>query len=286
MGNNFRNDDQKSSAVRSNQVEADQPEIAEEIVLYSLHNHIATITLNRPHRRNALSTASFRRLNALFKQIDNDPDVRVAILTGSDCGTFCAGMDMKEANQIRQQQKPEAKAKPVDGAFTKLRNIKTPLIAAINGHAPAAGMMLSLNCDLRVAVEAATLAITEVHRGRGSPWAMPLFWAMPQALIEELTLVGDPMPIQRFYDVGYINYLEPTVEKMMQRAIALAQRIASAAPLSVEAAKLSAMAAMNLVTEQALKEASQLHQKAYQSQDAIEGPRAFAEKRPPVWQGK
>ncbi|MBV1906418.1 MAG: enoyl-CoA hydratase/isomerase family protein [Pseudomonadales bacterium] len=258
----------------------------DDIVLYEVNNHVATITLNRPHRRNALSIESFATLNKLFKEIDADENVRVAILTGSDCGTFCSGMDMKEAAEMRAKGGGDVMSKIGDTSFASLRNIKTPLIAAINGHAPAGGMMLSLNCDLRVAVETATLAITEVHRGRGSPWAMPLFWAMPQSLIEELTLVGDPMPIKRFYDVGYINYLEPTVEKMMQRAHALADRIASAAPLSVEAAKLSAMAAMDLVTREALKEASRLHEKAYQSEDAIEGPKAFAEKRPPVWKGR
>ncbi|HDY83204.1 MAG: enoyl-CoA hydratase/isomerase family protein [Gammaproteobacteria bacterium] len=260
--------------------------MSEDLVLYEVENYIATITLNRPHRRNALAVESFDRLNQIFKEIDQNPDVRVAIITGSDCGTFCAGMDLKQAAEIREKEGVDVLSKIGDPSFASMRDIRTPLIAAINGHAPAGGMMLSLNCDLRVAVESATLAITEVHRGRGSPWAMPLFWQMPQSLVTELTLVGDPMPIKRFYDIGYINYLEPTVEKMMERARALAGRIASAAPLSVEAAKLSAMAAMDLTTGHALKEASRLHEKAYQSEDAIEGPRAFAEKRAPVWKGR
>jgi enoyl-CoA hydratase/carnithine racemase len=258
----------------------------EEIVLYEVDRHVATITLNRPRQRNALLVETLERLGQLWKEIDRDPDVRVAILTGSDCGTFCAGMDLKQMAEVREKEGVDILSKIGDVSFSNMRDIKTPLIAAINGYAPAGGMMLALGCDLRVAVESAQLGITEVHRGRGSPWAMPLFWQMPQSLVSELTLVGDFMPAQRFYDVGFINYLEPDVESMMRRARALADRISEAAPLSVAAAKRSAMATMDLVMGHALKEASHIHEKAYASEDAIEGPRAFAEKRKPVWKGR
>lgn len=259
---------------------------AEDIVLYDVNELVATITLNRPRQRNALLIETLERLDEIWEEIDRDPDVRVAILTGSDCGTFCAGMDLKQMAEVRAQEGVDILSKIGVGGFSKMRDIKTPLIAAINGYAPAGGLMLALNCDLRIAVESAQLGITEVHRGRGSPWAMPLFWQMPQSLVSELTLVGDFLPAQRFYDVGFINYLEPDVTSMMQRARSIAARIAEAAPLSVEAAKRSAMATMDLVMGHALKEAAQLHEKAYASEDAIEGPRAFAEKRKPSWKGR
>jgi enoyl-CoA hydratase/carnithine racemase len=258
----------------------------EDIVLYEVDQYVATITLNRPGARNALLVETLERLGQLWREIDRDPDVRVAILTGSDCGTFCAGMDLKQMAEVRATEGVDILSKIGDASFSNMRDVRTPLIAAINGYAPAGGLMLALNCDLRVAVESAQLAITEVHRGRGSPWAMPLYWQMPQSLVSELTLVGDFMPVQRFYDVGFINYLEPDVPSMMHRARTLAQRIAEAAPLSVEAAKRSSMATMDLVMGHALKEAAQLHEKAYASEDAIEGPRAYAEKRKPVWQGR
>jgi enoyl-CoA hydratase/carnithine racemase len=248
----------------------------DDIVLYTVDEHVATITLNRPRQRNALLVETFERLRSIWKEIDGDPEVRAAILTGSDCGTFCAGMDLKQMAEVRKNEGIDILSKIGDSSFASMRDIRTPLIAAINGYAPAGGMMLAVNCDLRVAVADAQLAITEVHRGRGSPWAMPLYWQMPQSLVSELT----------FYDVGFINYIEPDVKSMMDRARALAQRIAQAAPLSVEAAKRSAMATMDLVMGHALKEAAQLHEQAYASEDAIEGPRAFAEKRPPVWKGR
>ncbi|MBV1881709.1 MAG: enoyl-CoA hydratase/isomerase family protein [Pseudomonadales bacterium] len=259
---------------------------SDDIVLYEVENHIATITLNRPKSRNALLVETFEILNKIWKELDEDDDVRVAILTGSDCGTFCAGMDLKQAAAVRRDEGVDILKKIGDPAFSSMREIKTPMIAAINGFAPAGGMMLSLNCDLRVAVAGAQLGITEVHRGRGSPWAMPLFWQMPQALVTELTLVGDFMPAERFHEVGFINYIEPDVPAMMARARTLAERISSAAPLSVQAAKRSGMAAMDMVTGHALKVASMIHEKAYESEDAIEGPLAFSEKRDPVWKGR
>ncbi|MDP6376240.1 MAG: enoyl-CoA hydratase-related protein [Pseudomonadales bacterium] len=257
----------------------------EDIVLYEVDEHVATITLNRPRQRNALLVETLERLGRIWKKIDQDPEVRVAILTGSDCGTFCAGMDLKQMAEVREKEGVDILSKIGGAEFSNMRDIRTPLIAAINGHAPAGGLMLALNCDLRIAVTDARLAITEVHRGRGSPWAMPLYWQMPQSLVSELTLVGDFMPVQRFYDLGFINYIEPDVESLMRRARALAGRIAAAAPLSVEAAKRSSMATMDLIMGHALKEAAQLHEKAYASEDAIEGPRAFAEKRQPIWKG-
>jgi len=258
----------------------------QDVVLYEVQDGIATITLNRPERRNAISIAVAKRLHELWDVVDRDPAVRVVILTGSDCGTFCAGMDLKEAAELRATTGKDVLQFMPDPSYSRIRDVTKPMIAAINGFAPAGGMMLAGNCDLRVGLAGTTLAITEVHRGRGSPWAMAALWQMPVPLLLELTLVGDPMPIERFHQVGYINYLAPTVAEVMAKARALATRIAAGAPLSVSAAKLSTLAAVDQVIGHALKEARRIHEKAYGSDDAIEGPRAFAEKRPPRWTGR
>ena len=257
----------------------------EDIVLYEIDEQVATVTLNRPAQRNALLIESLEKLSQIWRDIDSNPEVRVAILTGSDCGTFCAGADLKQMAALRAVGGDYLQEMKKVDEFD-MSKLGKPVIAAINGFAPAGGMSLALKCDLRVAVQGTQLGITEVHRGRGSPWAMPLLWQMPQALLSELTMVGDLMPVERFHEVGFINYLEPDVPSLMARARALAGRVAQAAPLSVEAAKRSAVAAMDLVMETALKQAEQLHEKAYASEDAAEGPRAFAEKRAPVWKGR
>ncbi|MFO1188647.1 MAG: enoyl-CoA hydratase/isomerase family protein [Alphaproteobacteria bacterium] len=257
-----------------------------DVVLYEVADYVATVTLNRPERRNALSVAAFNGLTEIWKDVDKNPKVRVVILTGSDCGTFCAGMDLKEASEIRAKRGIDIIELIQDPFCRVMREVKKPIIAAMNGHAPAGGMMLTLNSDIRIGLAGSTLGITEVHIGRGSPWAMPAVWMMPTPLLLELTLVGNFMPIERFHQVGFVNYLEPTAAKVMERARTLAARIAEGAPLSVEAAKLSTKAAMDLVVGHAIKEATQIHERAYQSEDAIEGPSAFAEKRKPVWKGR
>jgi len=159
-------------------------------VLYEINGHVATVTLNRPAQRNAPLIDSHERLSEIWRDIDNNPRVRVAILTGSDCGTFCAGADLKQMAALRAEGSDYLKKMQNLDKFDA-RKLGKPVIAAINGFALAGGMNLALNCDLRVAVRGTQLGITEVHRGRGFPWAMPLLRQMPQALLSELTLVGN-----------------------------------------------------------------------------------------------
>ena len=115
---------------------------------------------------------------------------------------------------------------------------------------------------------------------------MPLLWMLPQAILMELVLTGDLMAIERLDKYGFINHIEDSPDNVRARAIALAKSIASAAPLSVLAGKASILSAMNNGVDAAFTEALRLHERAYTSSDAKEGPRAFAEKRAPVWRGK
>lgn len=256
----------------------------DEIVQFEAADGLATITLNRPERRNALSVAAAERLFDLWEEVDRRSDIRAVILTAAPCGTFCAGMDLKEASSIGARG-GDVLQMIRDPFHERMRRVRAPIIAAMTGHFAAGGFMLSLNADIRIGVAGTTGGITEAKRGRGSPWAVPLIWQMPQPLVMEMVLTGEPQPIERLHAVGFVNYVEPTAEEVLERARALARIIIANAPLSVAAGKQSLLKAMSLGCDAGLAEAKQIYRSVYDSRDAQEGPRAFAEKRAPVWTG-
>lgn len=252
----------------------------------TVDNGIATVSINRPERKNALSVAASNALVDAWEWIESDDTVKVAILTSADCGVFSAGLDLKEAAEIARTEGIDILDKMRDPFNDTMRGCRKPIIAAMTGSLMAGGMMLALNCDLRVGLKGTKVGITEVKIGRGSPWAAPALWMLPQPILMEIVLTGDLMPIERLHDYGFTNYLEHTPDLVRERARDLARKIASAAPLSVIAAKGSVRATMDLGCAGGLQEGKRLHEVVYASRDAIEGPRAFAEKRAPVWQGR
>ncbi len=255
-------------------------------VLYAVKSGIASVTLNRPERRNALSIAAAERLYQIWGEIDADDSVRVVVLSAADCGTFCAGMDLKEAAEIKRTRNCDILDLLTDPFYERMRSVKKPIIAAMTGHFTAGGMMLSLNSDLRVGLAGTKGGITEAKIGRGSPWAVPMLWMLPQPLLMELTLTGELLEIERFHALGFINYVEPTPEEVRKRAYQLAERIRDNAPLTVQAGKASLLAGMSLGCDRGFPHAKEIYKPVYSSEDAQEGPRAFAEKRAPVWTGR
>lgn len=255
-------------------------------VLFDVAHGIATITLNRPERRNALSIAMGERLHELWEVIDADPAIHVAIVTASDCGVFCAGMDLAEATRVRQEQGVDILDVLRDPFYERMRAVRKPLIAALTGHFTAAGMVLAANADLRIGLAGSRAGVAEVRVGRGTPWAVPMLWMLPQAILLEMLLTGDMMPVERLHEVGFINHVEPTPVAVRERAAALAGAIARNAPLSVLAAKAGLRQGTALGSEAGLAASKALHVAVYASEDAREGPLAFAEKRPPVWRGR
>jgi len=247
---------------------------------------IATVRIDRPERKNALSVAAANGLADAWEQIEADDDVRVAILTSTDCGVFSAGLDLKEAAKIAKNEGVDILTKMRDPFHERMRACRKPIIAAMTGSLMAGGMMLTLNCDLRVGLRGTKVGITEVKIGRGSPWAAPALSMLPQPILMEIVLTGELMPIERLHEYGFTNYLEESPEAVRSRARALAELVAAGAPLSVVAAKASVRATMDLGCVRGLEEGKRLHEVVYSSFDAIEGPLAFSEKRAPVWQGK
>ncbi len=241
---------------------------------------VAIITINRPEQRNCLSREVREGLYAAWERFERDPAMRIAILTGAGEQAFCAGGDLKEmVDRGLQVPPPEMFPLPYDTIA-----LSKPTIAAVNGIAFAGGWMIAQACDLCVASTDAKFAITEVKVGRSSPWAAPLIHMIPQRIMMEIILTGKPITAQRAYEIGLVNRLaEPS--GLMDAALALAHAVLEGAPLSVQAGRETVMLATEMGRAAALQAARKASETAYRSADAQEGPRAFAEKRKPVWKG-
>ena len=163
--------------------------------------------------------------------------------------------------------------------------VTKPVIAAVNGLAYAGGWLFAQMCDLCIAADHAVFGITEAKVGRGMPWAAPLTRMLPQRIVMELLLTGQPLTAQRAYELGYVNAVVPLAE-LRAKAMEMARTIAANAPLTVKAARELVYLSSEMGRSAGLRAAHHLFESVYLSEDAQEGPRAFAEKRPPKWTGR
>ena len=243
--------------------------------------HIVTITIDRPEARNAINRAVGAGLWDGFRRFEADPAAAVLVLTGAGDAAFCAGADLKEMAALGTTVPPRDMAPQLG------RNLQVtkPVIAAVNGVALGGGFLLAQMCDLCVAASSARFGITEARWGRGAPWAAPLPWLVPPRVALELLLTAEPIGARRACEVGLVNRVVPDPE-LRSEAGRLARRIADNAPLSVRAAKAMVHAAAGRELDEAVEEGWRLFEPVYLSEDAQEGPRAFVERRPPVWKGR
>ena len=253
-------------------------------VLLSIDGNVATVTLNRPDKRNAVNGAVAAALDAIVKQTEADDTVRVVVLASSHPTTFCAGADLAEiaAGNAAALSTP-------DGGFAGLTDHAhaKPWIAAVAGNALAGGCELALSCDLIVASETARFGLPEVKRGlfAGAGGVHRLPRAVPRNIGIEMVITGEPIDGRRAYDIGLVNRLV-AANDVLSTAQALAATIAANAPLAVR----ESLAVARLANEHTDADLRELSHKAsirtVTSEDAIEGSRAFLEKRAPVWKGK
>jgi enoyl-CoA hydratase/carnithine racemase len=262
-----------------------QPEgVGREVLYEVVDSHIAVITLNRPEVRNAVNPELAAAVGWLVRQAEADDAIRVGILTSSNDKVFCAGADLGAIASGRG-----AGIATADGGFAGFVDAPRdkPWIAAVKGYALAGGGELCLACDMIVASEDAKFGLPEVKRGlfAGAGGVHRLPRALPRNVALELIATGDAMDVRRAYDLGLVNRVAPT-ERVLDTALELARVIAANAPVSVRESLKVARLSSEASDAELRKMSGEVAMKVMMTEDAREGPRAFLEKRPPVWTGR
>jgi enoyl-CoA hydratase len=263
------------------------------LVDMEIRGHVALVTLNRPEARNAINPEIACRLADAWTEIRDNDEIRVGIVTGTG-SAFCAGADLGQLiPMISGARKPENEwdervaADPRITNTALLRNFdpEKPIIAAINGHAIAGGMEMVQGTDIRISVAAAKFGVQEVKwaifPAGGSTVRLPV--QLPFARAMELLLTGDLISAQAALDYGFLNYVEADP---VAKAFEIAEKIAANGPLAVKAIRASARACLGLAEKDALKLEGQISAPIFQTKDAVEGPKAFMEKRQPRYIGE
>ncbi|MEY2456197.1 MAG: enoyl-CoA hydratase [Acidimicrobiaceae bacterium] len=263
---------------------SDQPHL-----LFERDGHVATLTMNRPEAKNALSSEMLARMYDGWVEVDEDPEIRVCILTGAG-GTFCAGMDLKAfASGFQADTWTERFASDSDLAWKALlRHFRPrkPIICAVEGYALAGGTEILQGTDIRVAGEGAVFGISEVARGLfplgGS--TVRLRRQIPYTVAAEMLLTGRRVPAQEAKEIGLIGHVVPDGQAMA-KARELAEVIAGNAPLSVQAVLRSLREGAEMSEADALANELEIGSPIFATNDAKEGATAFKEKRPANFTG-
>jgi enoyl-CoA hydratase/carnithine racemase len=255
--------------------------MSEQEVIVDVSDGVMTVTLNRPKAKNAVNRAVAVAVAEAMEELDSNPDIRVAIITGAG-GTFCSGMDLKG---FVSGELPTVEGKGFAGVTEAPP--RKPLIAAVEGYALAGGLELAITCDLIVAASDARFGIPEAKRGlvAGAGGLVRLPRQIPQRLAMELALTGDFVDAARAAEMGLINSVaEPG--KALEAARELAARICANGPLAVAISKQVIKESADWSTAEMWGKQGEIMQPVFTSKDAIEGATAFAQKRAPNWTGK
>lgn len=251
-------------------------------ILTQVADGIATVTLNRPEKRNAMSVALLRGLSAAIDQLDARSDVRVVVVRGAG-PAFCSGMDLREMAERRGVADPEA---GVTEILARVERCRHPTIAMVHGDAIAGGCELALHCDLRIAAEPAHLGMPLARIGLIVPFPLlqKLVEIIGPAQTRMLLFTGQPVSAARALEIGMVHQVTSTAE-IESTTYALARAIAANAPLSLSGIKTSLLRAVSLREQVAHADLDELARRAHQSVDAAEGRQAMLEKRRPVFRG-
>jgi enoyl-CoA hydratase/carnithine racemase len=256
-------------------------------ITYETRGRLAYVTINRPERRNAIDPDTSRELKEAFEAFKADDEAWVAILTGTGDQAFSAGADLVAMAQAFVGGDGRPGWDVAFGGITRGFECWKPIIAAINGYCLAGGLELALACDIRIAAEHATFGLPEPKRAiipaAGGTQRLPR--AVPLAFAMELLMTGDRFDSETALRFGLVSRVVPG-EKLMATAEEVAGRILECGPLAVRYIKESALRGREMSLEDGLKLESQMAGKVFQSEDAREGPTAFAQKRKPEYKGR
>ncbi len=261
-------------------------------VLVEKSGHVLTVTLNRPEKKIAVNCEVMCRLYDAWVQLDEDDDIRCAILTGNG-DTFCAGMDLSEIGKMQKgiadnEWMERVKKEPhvIFGGWLKTYRPSKPVILAAEGFARAGGTEILQGTDIRVAGESAMFGVTEVQRGlfpmAGS--AVRLRRQIGYAVAAEMLLAGEDLPARRAYELGLVNHVVPDGQALA-KAKEIARRICDNGPLAVKAILATLRETETLPEAEAFAIEQKYGMQVMSSKDAAEGPRAFLEKRKPEFKG-
>jgi enoyl-CoA hydratase/carnithine racemase len=245
---------------------------------------LSLLRLNRPEARNSLTTSLIAALGASILAAESDPDVRAVILTGTGDRAFCSGMDLQS---FAEGDVPGSTPGESTEAFYRLLRgaVTVPVVGAANGSAVAGGLELLLGCDVVIASSEARFGLPEVKRGLFAAGGGTLIGnRIPLAIALELTLTGDLVDAARAYEVGLVNAVVAPGD-VIATAVAMAERIAANGPLGLAASKELVRLSVSDPTA-ARERQAEWSSVVFASEDAMEGARAYMEKRDPVWRGR
>ncbi|MCY4530548.1 MAG: enoyl-CoA hydratase-related protein [Chloroflexi bacterium] len=260
-----------------------------EHILYEKRDRIAYVTLNRPSQLNALHPDGNREVREAFTDFRDDDDVLVAILSGAGDRAFCAGNDLKYMAEHGKpgEPYPDAHLYPFGGITANFKCWK-PIIAAVHGYALGGGFELALSCDLIIATEDARFGLPEATVGVVASGGGPhrIVRQMPLNIAMGILLGGKPITAEEAHRWGLVNEIASTKGDLIPTAERWANDIMEAAPLSVRATKQVALQGLESTLDVAINREYSEFRRARHSEDFVEGPRAFAAKRKPIWKGK